>query len=679
MIQIFLTDPIEKLSILVFIILIVPYICKYLKIPSLFGLITAGIIISPYALNVIAFDANLNLLQTLGLLYIMFIAGLELNLEILQSTKIKSSIFGILSGLVPGIISFYLSISYLNSDVLFSLLIANIIASHNIIAYSIVSSAGIQKDELVVVTIAGTMITDISALLMLAMIVGVYNEGTITFKFFLIFTINVAVFLIVSLIFLPRVAKFFFKNEHTTEIEFLFTFLSMLAISALAKMIGLEDIIGAFFAGLALNRLIPKDTRLFHITEFFGQSLLIPIFMIYVGMLININVIFEGNLTIIYSTIFVFSLITGKLIASVIYSLLFNVTFNRMMLMFSLTIPQVGVTLATIFVGMKIGLLSSEALNGGIILVIVTSLGGPILTSKYSQKIIPGAQQSSTSLAKKSQKLNMLVLVDPQLTDSRLIDLSGIIIKRTKGILYPINVLQKADINKYENLDVSVSNKRISDKLIEKVVKLTNELNIEAIPIQRVDDTIVEGILNASIENNINIIFLDWKGNPSHKTYYFSQLIDKLLNQSFNPLVITRFTQSLSLITRIVIIVTEQEYFSRFFQFYLKIGTILSSSINCKLLIIDALKTKFSIKDKLDTIIQEIKYEYLKLEILSARRLNQILNTTDFVSITIPSNHPVFESQWSTEAVGLLSHPTLFYSLINKPYSCLFYCFRGNL
>jgi Kef-type K+ transport system membrane component KefB len=379
-------------SVLVFVvillvILLAPILFKSLKIPGIIGLIIAGLIIGPHALNLIEKNSAVDLFSTIGLLYIMFLAGLELDIKEFNKNRHKSFVFGFFTFIIPLAIGYPVCRLFLKFSIETSLLVSSMFSTHTLVTYPIVSRLGISRHKAVGVTVGGTMLTDTAVLILLAIIAGLV-VGNIDYNFWIKLSISVLLSLVVVFILIPKLTVWFFRNfENEKNSHFIFV-LSMVFFSAfLTEIAGLEPIIGAFAAGLALNKLIPGTSSLMNRVEFVGNSLFIPFFLISVGMLVNPKVIFQGpSALIIAGTLTIVALI-GKYVAAWITSLIFKYSSSYRNLIFGLSSSHAAATIAVIMVGYRIGIVDEYILNGTVVLILITCLVASFVT-EYSAKLV---------------------------------------------------------------------------------------------------------------------------------------------------------------------------------------------------------------------------------------------------------------------------------------------------
>ncbi|WP_345947530.1 cation:proton antiporter [Mucilaginibacter sp. PAMB04274] len=385
--QLPVTNPVLMFMLVLLIILLSPLLLKKIRVPAVVGFIMAGIAVSPHGLNVLQKNAATDLFSTIGLLYIMFIAGLELDLNDFKQKKHKSLLFGFLTFSVPILIGFPVCYYVLGYPLLTSILTSSMFATHTLVAYPIISRYGISKNEAVAVTVGGTILTDTAVLIILAVVMGSVAGG-LTAVFWLRLTASLIVFSLIEFIAIPRLANWFFlrvTNERTTHFIFI---LFMVFVSAfLAQLAGIEPIVGAFAAGLALNRLVPPGSKLMNQVQFVGNAIFIPFFLISVGMLVDLHVLFNGYHALMIAGVLTVVALAGKWISALITQLVFRYSNAQRGLIFGLSSSHAAATMAIILVGFKARIIDGNILNGTIILILMTCLVASFATEKAAVRI----------------------------------------------------------------------------------------------------------------------------------------------------------------------------------------------------------------------------------------------------------------------------------------------------
>jgi len=392
-----IANPVLVFAIILFIILISPLALRKLRMPAVVGFIIAGIIISPHGFNVLKKNSAIELLSTIGLLYIMFIAGIELDLNDFRKKKHKSLWFGFLTFSIPIAIGFPVCYWLLNYSLTTSIITSSMFATHTLVAYPIASRYGVSKNEAVAVTVGGTILTDTAVLIILAVIMGSVKGG-LTAAFWLKLGISLAIFMAIEFLIIPRIARWFFthvKAEKTTH--YIFILLIVFLSAFMAQLAGIEPIVGAFAAGLALNPLVPHDSKLMKQIDFVGSSIFIPFFLISVGMLVDLGVLFKGYHAFMIAGALTLVALFGKWIAAFVTQLLFKYTAAQRGLIFGLSSSHAAATMAIILVGFKAGIIDENILNGTIILILVTCLVASFATERASVSITSGERVDASA------------------------------------------------------------------------------------------------------------------------------------------------------------------------------------------------------------------------------------------------------------------------------------------
>lgn len=396
------TNPVLVFSIILFIILVSPILLKKVRIPAVVGFILAGIAISPHGLNVLKKNSAVELFSTIGLLYIMFIAGIELDLNDFRKKKHKSLLFGFLTFSIPILIGFPVCYYFLGYSLITSILTSSMFATHTLVAYPIASKYGVSKNEAVAITVGGTILTDTTVLIILAVIMGSVGEG-LDMMFWLRLVLSLMAFSLVEFVAIPRIAKCFFahvQNDKTSH--YIFVLLIVFLSAFLAQLAGIEPIVGAFAAGLALNSLVPHNSKLMVQIEFVGNAIFIPFFLISVGMLVDLSVLFRGYYAIMIAGALTVVALGGKWLSAWITQMIFKYSNAQRGLIFGLSSSHAAATMAIILVGYKAKIIDDNILNGTIILILVTCIVASFATQKASVKISKAERVESISVTEEA-------------------------------------------------------------------------------------------------------------------------------------------------------------------------------------------------------------------------------------------------------------------------------------
>ncbi len=548
-------EPIVPFAILLVVILVVPIVFEKLRLPGLVGLLAAGVVLGSNGLNVLQNDApTMELLSDIGLVYLMFVAGLEVDMEQFRRTKNRSLVFGTFTFLVPLIMGTIVGRSF-DFGWNASILIGSLFASHTLLAYPIVSRLGAIANESVIVTIGATIFTDIGALLVLAICIAI-NAGDFTIWRLLILVGSLIIYSAVVLFGFDKAGREFFRRSGDDEgNQFLFVLLAVFLSAVGAQLIGIEKIVGAFLAGLAVNDAVGEGPVKEKVV-FVGNVLFIPIFFVDLGLLIDIPAFIKSISTIWLTLAIVSGLIASKFIAALLAKLVYRYKWNEMLTMWSLSLPQVGATLAATLVGYKAGLLNEGVLNSVIVLMLVTATLGPVITSKVAVGLAPVTtplEPSSTDYTDniaEQGKFTVVVPVYNPKTEQYLIEMAVLLARQTSGRIIPL-AIAKSSIH-MNAPQVEVARQR-SLEIINNAAQLSQKLGVEAEPLLRIDDGVALGITRASREQNASLIVMGWGERTGIRSRLLGNLIDKVLWATHCPVAVTRLVTSPANIKQILV------------------------------------------------------------------------------------------------------------------------------
>jgi Kef-type K+ transport system membrane component KefB len=557
-IKIPLQNPILVFSLILFIMLLSPIILRKLNIPGIIGLIISGIIIGPFGINLVAKNSAIELFSTIGLIYIMFIAGLELDLNEFKFNRNKSLIFGILTFLIPFLIGFPVCYFLLGFSFNTSFLTSSIYSTHTLIAYPIVSKLGVSKNQAVAVTIGGTILTDTAVLIILAIILK-NHQGSLNQDFWIRISISLVIFSLIMFIIIPRITKWFFQKIESDKYEhYIFVLFLVFIASFMAEVAGIEPIIGAFVAGLVLNRFIPHSSVLMNRIEFIGNSLFIPFFLISVGMLVDVRVILKGPMALIIAGIFITVALLGKWLSAFITQLIFKYSNAQRQLIYGLSSARVAATLAVVLVGFNAGIVNENILNGTILLILVTSIVSSFVTEKAAKKILISEHDddSGAGLRSRMNDEHILVPVANQANLNKLLDFSLLI--KDKKSPNPITVLSVVPNNHEVESNILKSRKNL-----DEFVRQGAASEVQVNPVTTIDQNPADGIERISKEIVADIIIIGWPNRPGFFDKLLGERVVSIINKVDKNLLICYLEKPLISHKRLMLIspaLTEKEY-----------------------------------------------------------------------------------------------------------------------
>jgi Kef-type K+ transport system membrane component KefB len=574
-----LQNPVLVFSLILLIILLSPILLRKLNIPSIIGLILSGLIVGPHGFNMIENNKAIELFSTIGLLYIMFIAGLELDLNEFKKYRNKSLTFGFLTFFLPIIVGFPVCYYILGYSFSASLLVASMFATHTLVAYPIVSKFGISKDQAVAITVGGTILTDTAVLIVLAVIIGSVNQG-LTSEFWVRMIVSIIIFSFIMFFIIPRIAKWFFnKLESEKHSHYIFV-LSVVFFSAfLAEVAGLEPIIGAFVAGLAINKLIPHSSVLMNRIDFIGNSLFIPFFLISVGMIIDMSVIMKGPQALIVAGTLTLVAISGKWLAAFFTQIIFKYTKLQRQLIFGLSSAHAAATLAVIMVGFRVKLLDENILNGTIILILVTCIVASITTENVAKKIIILEDTNlDNELDFDESKEHILLPIANINNMDKLLNFCVLIKSKKSNI--PITILTVVQNNEAAEKNIMTAKNKLSVYL-SQTSAAESSVNV----IATIDHNIAGGISRTSKEIMADIIVLGWPQKQNFVDKLLGQKAESILKNTDKTTIISNFEYSLEVHNRMVLVcpkfVEHEKGFVIWLMMIAKLANELSLSVIC--------------------------------------------------------------------------------------------------
>lgn len=553
-----LADPVLKFLLILLIILAAPLLLNKLRIPHLLGLIIAGAIIGPHGFNLVLRDSSIILSGTAGLLYIMFLAGLEIDMADFKRNSTKSLAFGMYTFLIPMILGTVVGIWVLRFNVLTSVLLASMFASHTLIAYPIISKLGISKNKAVSITVGGTMITDTLALLVLTIIVGMAT-GQVNDMFWIRLGVSILIFALIVLFGFPFIGRWFFKHVHDNISQYIFVLVMVFLGSFLAQVAGMEAIIGAFLSGLALNHLIPQSSPLMNRVEFVGNAIFIPFFLLGVGMLIDYRTFFTSFETIKVGLIMIIVATAAKYIAAWMTQKTFHLSTDQRSVIFGLSNAQAAATLAAVMVGYNvitgtdangepIRLLNESVLNGTILMILVTCTIASFAAQKGAHNI--AAQDISDKEENKKESEHILIPVSNEETVEELVNLSlAIKSPQNKNGLFALKV-----IDNHHSDEKALKQSR---RVLQTAVNTAAATDTRMKDLLRYDLSVSNAIASVVKEREITDLVVGLHKEKDIPAAFLGHIVESVLAESSVSTFIYKPAQPISTVRRHLIIIPE--------------------------------------------------------------------------------------------------------------------------
>lgn len=571
-----ITAPVPIFLTVMAIILLTPLVLSRLRIPHVIGLIVAGVVVGPHGFNLLARDMSFEVFGQVGILYLMFLAGIEIDMYHLRKNLRKGMTFGLFTFIIPLILGALVAMAALRMHFLEATLLASMFAAHTLIAYPIVTRFGVTKSPAVVIAIAGTIVTVLGSLIVLAGVLGVYRDGSVAS---LIPVLCYLALYCVGLIYIyPRVTRYFFKHYSDGIAQFIYVMVMVFGAAALASFIGLEGVFGAFFAGLVLNRFIPARSPLMGRLEFVGNAIFIPYFLIGVGMLIDLHVVMDGWTTLYTAAVMSAVAMLSKWIAAWVTQKVYRLTPVDRSIMYQLSNAHTAVALAVVMIGYEMHLFDVTVLNGTVVMILVTctvsSFGTERAASRLKVQLLEQADEDSVKDDATTHPRTLVAISNP-LTAPSIVDLAlSMRFPDTSvaGDLYALHVRN----------DNSASSKAIGRNSLDVAERAAAAVETSLTAIERFDLNFITGVLNTMEERDITELVLGIHRRTSIIDSFLGEKIEQLLRSTNRMVVMSRCFIPLATVTRILVAVPKKAQFETGFRRWVQAVGNLGRQVGCR-------------------------------------------------------------------------------------------------
>lgn len=575
-----ITDPTWIFFLVLVIILLAPIILERLHVPHIIGMILAGALIGEHGFHILERDSSFELFGEVGLFYIMFLAGLEMNMEDFKSIRVKATVLGVLAFLFPLCIGVWANLTLLEYGLMSGILLACLYASHTLVTYPIAIRYGLSKQRAVGIAVGGTAITDTLTLLVLAITAGSFRENMPNlFWVWLILKFIVAAIVITFLF--PRVARWFFRRYSDPVLQYIFV-LSMVFLGAgVMAFIGMEGILGAFLVGLLLNRLIPHVSPLMNHLEFVGNALFIPYFLIGIGMLINVTSLFNHLYALKVAGIMVAVSLVGKWLAAWATQKIFRMRKVERRLMYGLSNARAAATLAAVTVGYNIilpdgsRLLNEDVFNGAILLIIVSCTVSAFITENAARCLVTEEHEGQVTDEKEKRDERILISIYNPETIQGLMDIALMIRnpKQNKGLV-ALSVVNDSTASEAKELKAR--------KDLEQTSRIASAAGTDIQTVLRYDINVAQGIIHAAKEHAITDLVIGLHRKTNIMDSFFGNLTESLLKGTHREVMIMKLLMPANTLRRIVVAVPMQAEYEVGFPKWVGQVCRLSKTLGCR-------------------------------------------------------------------------------------------------
>lgn len=570
-----ITDPTWIFFIVMIIILFAPMVLERLRIPHIIGMILSGVLIGEYGFNILERDSSFELFGKVGLFYIMFLAGLEMDMEDFKKNKSKGIVFGLLTFILPMALGTWSSMKILGFGLTTSILLASMYASHTLVTYPIISRYGLSRLRSVNITIGGTIVTVTLALLVLAIISGMF-KGEADSMFWVMMGIKVTVLTLIIIFVFPLIGRIFFRNYSDNIMQFVFVLAMVFLGGGLMAMVGMEGILGAFLTGIALNRLIPHVSPLMNRLEFVGNALFIPYFLIGVGMIIDVNSMLTGGTALKVAVVMTFVATLSKWLAAFFTQKIYRMSSNERNMIFGLSNAQAAATLAAVLVGNQIimengeKLLNDDVLNGTVVMILLTCIISSLATERSARKF---ALDEKLQFSEKEKEGNsemeqiLIPVANPETTEN-LVNLALMLKESKQGNpLVALSVITDSANIKERKL--------AGQKNLEKAAMIAASADVKVNTVTRYDINVATGITHTIDEYGATSVVLGLHYKANIIDSFFGSLTEGLLKGTYRQLLIARYLVPANTISRIhVSVPPKAEYETGFVKWIETLGRI---------------------------------------------------------------------------------------------------------
>lgn len=608
-----ITDPTLIFFVVLLIILFSPIIMGKLRIPHIIGMVLAGVVVGKYGFNILDRDMSFEMFGKVGLYYIMFLAGLEMDMEGLRKNATRVLSFGLLSFVIPFALTFFTSVAYLDYSVMSALLLACVMASCTLIAYPIVGRYGLQRKKVVTISVGASMVSLLLALITLAAISAVHSGNDSGPFFWIVFVGKFVLYSLLMSMAIRRATRYFLRRYSDAVMQFIFVLAIMFLSAAIASLIGIEDIFGAFFSGLVLNRFVPSVSPLANRLEFTGNALFIPYFLIGVGMLINVSVLFQGgNIIWVVACMVIFGTL-GKAIAAYASCLAFHFPWSYGNMMFGLTSAHAAGAIAMVMVGMKmevepgIFLMDNTALNGVVMMILFTCVISTIVTEQASKQIVLQAKRGFTTDKQEGDDEKILIPVKYPETCDTLMSLA--IMMRNQKLnrgLVALNVV-------YDDEKASVNQKQ-GQQIMEQVSRTAAAADVRLQTQVRLATNIANGIKHAFKEFDASEIIMGLHIHQEVTTRFWGEFAQSLFNGLNRQIIIARCVIPLPTLRRLQVAVPSRAEFEPGFYRWLERLARLAGNLDCRILFHGRQDSLKVIEEFLVAVHPSVRAEYNSME-----------------------------------------------------------------
>lgn len=571
-----ISDPTWIFFLVLVIILLAPMLLRRLRIPPIIGLMLAGVLIGPYGLHVIERDRSFEIFGQVGIYYIMFLAALELDMGSVSHYGRRGLQFGLLTFVIPFVLGYLAVAHLLDFGTETSLLLACIFSSHTLVAYPIVSRYGIGRHRSVVISVVATAIATFLALLMVAVTVGRLQDDA-DWHFWLSFAIKCVLYGAFVVAVFPRLGRWFLRRYDDSVMQYIFILVLVFLSASLAKLVGLDGLLGAFLAGLVVNRLIPRTSPLMSRIEFVGNALFIPYFLIGVGMIIDIQILFKDVRTMEIVAIMVLTATLTKWLAAVVMTLTSRGDRDSCMLMFGLTNAHAAGALAIVMIGTDpaVRLMDSSVLNGTVMLILFSCIISSLATNHGARHLVLKDTQFEDNRG--SYHGRCLVTYSQEAT----VDFTTQLAMLIRNPYIPESLI---GLTVSFDDEVGKKHQQQARRMLQKAQEIATAADVQMVTMSRVSTNIASGILHTMVENDCGEVIVNLTDRSTDlPKATLGTIIDNILEGSHREVMVLRSIVPPGTLRRVIVCVPQKAEYEVGFYKWLEHVSRIGEQLDCHL------------------------------------------------------------------------------------------------
>ncbi|MBI3168908.1 MAG: cation:proton antiporter [Chloroflexi bacterium] len=563
--------PVGFFLIVMAIILITPLISERLKLPGIIGIIIGGMLIGPHGFGLLEDNDRIQFLSTIGLVYLMFSAGLEVDINQFMKVRARALVFGVITFTFPQLMG--MGLGYiLGLDWLGMILLGSAFASHTLIAFPILTKLGVTRNEAVAVTTGATVLTDIGAFIVLAVVLGA-GKGGLSFGYFAQLFVLLALFTAAIIFGLPRLGKFVFQKLTGRALEFQFVIVVLFVAAFFAEVIGVHEVVGAFLAGLAVNSMLPRHSPVAGHVLFIGESFFIPVFLLYSGLITDPLTFLKSPQTIVVAIGVTIVAYVSKLIAAWLTAKIYKYTKSEFWTVYGLSHAQAAVTIPTLVIGLNTGLFDATLFNAAILMILLTSITSPLIVQRFAPNL-----QAASAEDEQTPLFGRVLVPVSEANSQGLVALASLLARSSKGKVLAVSVAKDMGSNESNSL-------MMHRELLGKVSTSLHdpEADLELIP--RLAATHAQGILHTAHEENASLIVMGWRGKRTFRESILGSVLDEVIWGSDTPVVAGKLSLPLNSMQRVIFIVPAKAVPPIALRRMLEANLAIAKALNVPLLI----------------------------------------------------------------------------------------------